>query len=102
MFFTIFFLLGYDMEKTQETDPTTLISDINDIAIHDPVVSISVTENEPVPSSSEQGSSYEILFDQLKEKNKHIFVLSTAGKPIYTRYLNKSLLLSKNRINAVF
>jgi len=73
------------MEKTQEIDTTTLISDINDIAIHDPVVSKSVTENEPVPSSSEQGSSYEILFDQLKEKNKHIFVLSTAGKPIYTR-----------------
>lgn len=73
------------MEKTQETDITTLISDINDIAIDDPVVSKSVTENESVPSSSEQGSSYEILFDQLKEKNKHIFVLSTAGKPIYTR-----------------
>jgi len=73
------------MEKTQETDTISLISDINDIAIHDPVVSKSVTENEPEPSSSEQGSSYEILFDQLKENNKHIFVLSTAGKPIYTR-----------------
>jgi len=80
-----FVLLGYDMDKTQETDTITLISDINDIAIHDPVVSKSVTENEPEPSSSEQGSSYEILFDQLKENNKHIFVLSTAGKPIYTR-----------------
>jgi len=73
------------MEKTQETDTDPLISDINNIAIHDPVISKSVTENEPEPSSSEQGSSYEILFDQLKENNKHIFVLSTAGKPIYTR-----------------
>lgn len=73
------------MEKTQETDTTTLISDINDIAIQGPVVNKSVTENESEPSNSEQGSSYEILFDQLKENNKHIFVLSTAGKPIYTR-----------------
>lgn len=73
------------MEKTQETDTTALISDINDIAIQDTVITNSVTENEPEPSSSEQGSSYDILFDQLKENNKHIFVLSTAGKPIYTR-----------------
>jgi len=73
------------MEKTQETGTDTLISDINNIAIHDPVISKSVTKNESEPSSSEQGSSYEILFDQLKENNKHIFVLSTAGKPIYTR-----------------
>jgi len=73
------------MEETQETDTDTLISDVNDIAILDPIISKSVTENEPEPSSSEQGSSYEILFDQLKENNKHIFVLSTAGKPIYTR-----------------
>ncbi|XP_060834251.1 protein SAND [Rhopalosiphum padi] len=82
------------MEKTQETDTTTLISDINDITIHDKVISKSVTENEPVPSTSEQGSSYEILFDQLKEKNKHIFVLSTAGKPIYTRFGNENQMAS--------
>jgi len=73
------------MGETQEIDTTTLISNINDIVIHDPVDSNSVTENEPETSSSGQGSSYEILFDQLKENNKHIFVLSTAGKPIYTR-----------------
>jgi len=83
--FINFVPLGYDMGETQETDTTTLISDINDIAIQDPVVSNSVIENEPEPSSSGQGSYYEILFDQLKENNKHIFVLSTAGKPIYTR-----------------
>jgi len=83
--FINFVILGYDMEKTQETDTTSLISDINDIAIQDTVVTNSVIENEAEPSSSEQGSSYEILFDQLKENNKHIFVLSTAGKPIYTR-----------------
>lgn len=73
------------MEQIQETDTISLISDINDITIHDPVDSKSVAENEPGPSSSEQGSSYEIVFDQLKENNKHVFVLSTAGKPIYTR-----------------
>jgi len=73
------------MGETQDTDTTALISNLNDIAIQDPVVSNSVTENEPEPSGSGQGSSYDILFDQLKENNKHIFVLSTAGKPIYTR-----------------
>lgn len=73
------------MENTQETDPTLLISDINNLTINDSVANSSITENYSEPSSSEQPNLYEHLFEQLKENNKHIFVLSTAGKPIYTR-----------------
>lgn len=73
------------MEDTQETDPALLIVDINNMTINDPVVNGSTTENDSEPSSSVQPNVYEHLFEQLKENNKHIFVLSTAGKPIYTR-----------------
>lgn len=73
------------MEETQETDIAVLVSDVNNIAIEETEVNKSVSENESEPSSSEQSNSYENLFDQLKGHNKHIFVLSTAGKPIYTR-----------------
>jgi len=72
------------MEETQETD-TSLISDVNNITLNDPVVNKSIDQNESEPSSSKQANMFEYLFDQLKEDNKHIFVLSTAGKPIYTR-----------------
>jgi len=72
------------MEETQETD-TSLISDINNITLNDPVVNKSIDQNESEPNSSKQANMFEYLFDQLKEDNKHIFVLSTAGKPIYTR-----------------
>lgn len=71
------------MEDTQETDPT-LIVNTNNMTINNPVVDRSITENDSGPSTSEP-NLYENLFEQLKENNKHIFVLSTAGKPIYTR-----------------
>lgn len=73
------------MEKIQEDDTTTQISDINSITIHDSVPNKSAAKNESEPSTSEQANLYENLFDQLKENKKQIFVLSTAGKPIYTR-----------------
>lgn len=71
------------MEYPQETDPNGLVSDINKIAVQDPLVNESVVENES--NSLEQANTYGHLFDKLKENNKQIFVLSTAGKPIYTR-----------------
>lgn len=71
------------MEHTEETDQNMLVSEINNIAIHDSVVNESVVENES--NSPEQANPYEHLFNKLKENNKQIFVLSTAGKPIYTR-----------------
>lgn len=73
------------MEEAQETDISILIPDVNNIAIEELKINKSVSENKPVSNSSEQLNSYENLFDQLKGHNKHIFVLSTAGKPIYTR-----------------
>lgn len=72
------------MEETQDDDTTTLISSINNTTIHELVPNISVVINESESSMSEQANLHN-LFDQLKENNKHIFVLSTAGKPIYTR-----------------
>lgn len=73
------------MEETQETDIAVMISDVSNIEIEESEVSKSISENEHEPSSSKQSNVYENLFDQLKGHNKHIFVLSTAGKPIYTR-----------------
>jgi len=72
------------MEETQEIN-LSLSSDINNITLNDPVVNQSMAQNDSDPSSSKQINIYEHLFDELKENNKHIFVLSTAGKPIYTR-----------------
>jgi hypothetical protein len=79
------FIFIENMEEAQETDISILVSDVNNIAIEESEVNKSISENKPLPSSSEQSNSYENLFDQLKGHNKHIFVLSTAGKPIYTR-----------------
>lgn len=74
------------MEEPQETDTTTLNSGVDNITIQNSEVNILVvTEDESKPSTSKQPVSHENIFDQLKENNKHIFVLSTAGKPIYTR-----------------
>lgn len=75
------------MEETQDDNTTILISSMSNTTIHDevPNKSISVSINESEPSTSNQANLYDNLFDQLKENNKHIFVLSTAGKPIYTR-----------------
>lgn len=72
------------MEETQETDIVKLVADINNVAIQDSVTNVSVAENEPNSSESEQ-ENLNNLFDQLKKNDKHIFVLSSAGKPIYTR-----------------
>lgn len=72
------------MEETQETDTIKLVTDIDAIAIQDPVTNVSVDESEPHSSNSEQ-ENLNNLFDQLKKNDKHIFVLSSAGKPIYTR-----------------
>lgn len=72
------------MEETQETDIVKLVADINNVAIQDSVTNVSVAENEPNSSQSEQ-ENLNNLFDQLKKNDKHIFVLSSAGKPIYTR-----------------
>ncbi|XP_025413538.1 protein SAND [Sipha flava] len=83
-----------NMEEAQETDISILVSDVNNIAIEESEVNKSISENKPLPSSSEQSNSYENLFDQLKGHNKHIFVLSTAGKPIYTRFGNENQLAS--------
>lgn len=69
------------MEEIQDADSDVVIPDLNNISINDPVA-----ENDPGPTGSEQVNACESLFDLLKENNKHIFVLSTAGKPIYTRY----------------
>lgn len=77
------FFLANDMECTQETDSSMLAIDIDKISIHDPVVDKSVVENES--NNSELANTYENLFEKLKENKKQIFVLSTAGKPIYTR-----------------
>lgn len=68
------------MDENRETEITSIVSDINDISIPD-----SVTESDSEPSGSVQVNSNENVFALLKEKSKHIFVLSTAGKPIYTR-----------------
>lgn len=79
-------LTAYDMEEPQETDTTALNSGVDNITIHNPEVNILVvTDDEPKPSTSKQPISHENIFDQLKGNNKQIFVLSTAGKPIYTR-----------------
>lgn len=73
------------MEEKHETDVNTLVSEIDNVTIHDSEASVSSVEDKVEPSSSDKENSYDNLFDQLKEKKKHIFVLSTAGKPIYTR-----------------
>lgn len=69
------------MEEVQDAESNVIISDLNNISINDPVA-----ENDPGPNGSEQVNANENLFDLLKENHKHLFVLSTAGKPIYTRY----------------
>lgn len=78
-------LVANDMEERQEIDTTTLDSGIDNITIRNSTVNITVVEDESKPTTSKQPISQENIFDQLKGNNKHIFVLSTAGKPIYTR-----------------
>lgn len=72
------------MGETQDTE-TSLMSNVCNITLSDSVTDKSIVQNDSKPSSSKHANVYEHLFDQLKENNKHIFVLSTAGKPIYTR-----------------
>lgn len=74
------------MEETQETNTTSLLtSNIDNISTPDPIIDKPILENESESNSAVQINSFENIFDQLRENNKHIFVLSIAGKPIYTR-----------------
>lgn len=73
------------MEENQETDSTLLVSDLNDISINDLVANKSNSDIESESISLVQENSCDNLFEQLKENKKHIFVFSSAGKPIYTR-----------------
>lgn len=74
------------MEETQETNTTSLLtSNIDNISTPDPIIDKPILENESESNCAVQINSFENIFDQLRENNKHIFVLSIAGKPIYTR-----------------
>lgn len=73
------------MEETQENDTTTLTTIINDISLLDQEVDKSVAENGLESNNLALTNSSENMFDLLKDDKKHIFVFSTAGKPIYTR-----------------
>lgn len=74
------------MEEPQETDTTSsLTSDIDNISTPGPILDKPTVENESESNSAVQINSFENIFEQLRENNKHIFVLSIAGKPIYTR-----------------
>jgi len=73
------------MEETEEIDITNLTVNTNNVSSPDQEVDKSVAFNGSESSNLAQTNLCENMFDLLKENNKHIFVLSTAGKPIYTR-----------------
>ncbi|KAF8250691.1 DUF254-domain-containing protein [Wilcoxina mikolae CBS 423.85] len=76
-------MLGEILEESDVTFSGPFVEEIED-----------ETEDEDTASEDEEGLSEEELLIRWRAKRKHFFILSAAGKPIYSRYGNESIISS--------
>ncbi|XP_050432408.1 protein SAND isoform X2 [Adelges cooleyi] len=84
------------MEESQDTE--NIIADLENTSLVESEPEVSIvnenSESNELATENVNVNLHENLFEKLKENNKHVFVLSTAGKPIYTRYGNENQMAS--------